>query len=156
MAVSAKLAQAVAKVAHKTFHMENGIGGSYPLAGQGGIAEAEQRVAAGLLGRHAGGDVVFDPHLGVRSKFGLNFQPQFMTAKKICYASKHCHGSSSRYLTGQLTPTHLSVRSLDLEVEGCQASLGETDTRLILGNQCSKVMQVIECKEFPAGTIDWN
>ena len=28
--------------------------------------------------------------------------------------------------------------------------------RLILGNQCSKVMQVIEFKESSAGTIDWN
>ncbi len=89
-----QLAHSVAKVARKTFHMENSIGGRYPLAGQGEVAEAEQRVAAGLLGRHAGGDVFFDPHLGVRSKFGFNFPSQFMAAEKICYASKHCHGSS--------------------------------------------------------------
>ena len=81
--IATQNAGSVAQILENGLRQDHQIDFAHPLAPETRVAEASQRVASCLLGRHAGGQVVFDSHLGVRAKLSFDFPLQFMTAEKI-------------------------------------------------------------------------
>jgi hypothetical protein len=81
--VATQNAGSVAQILENGLRQDHQIDFAHPLLPQTRVAKAKQRVAPRLFGRHAGGQVVFNSHLGVRAKFGFDFLPQPIPAEKI-------------------------------------------------------------------------
>jgi hypothetical protein len=68
-----QLPQRITDVSTHTIQSQRGIRGRHSLFGCSRISEAKQCISTSLLGRHAAGDVVLDPHLDMRLEFGIDF-----------------------------------------------------------------------------------
>src|SRR5580658_8691661 len=90
-----QLARGIAEVEPEALEAESRIGSGYALAGCGGVAEADEGVAAGFFRRHAGGEVVFHAQGDVRLELGIDFTLDARAAEEIANAAKDGHSETS-------------------------------------------------------------
>ena len=91
----AELAQGAAQIGCDPFEGEGGVGGDGAFPLDDGIAEAEARIAASGLRRHAGCNVVFGAEIDVSLELGVNVAIDTVAGEEVEDAAGEGHGALS-------------------------------------------------------------